>query len=64
MRFEVNFVHLVTIFVKVYQCEQVGHIFVPKTFPTFRLLCILAILCNLASIYIAVLRSFMVFLIV
>ena len=52
---EVKFVHLVAIFAKVYQCKQGGQIFVPKTFPTFRLLRNLAI-------YIAVLRDFMVFL--
>ena len=43
------------IFGKVYQCEQGGQIFAPKTFPTFRLLRNLAI-------YIAVLKGFMGFL--
>ena len=57
MRVEVKFVHLVAIFAKVYQREQGGQIFMPEMFPTFRLLRNLAI-------YIAVLRGFMVFLVI
>ena len=49
--------HLVAIFAKVYQCKQGGKIFESKMFPTFRLICNLAI-------YIAVLRGFLVLLIV